>query len=113
MIVRTERGLLAFYKTDFKLGGDASAAAGPKGIGVKETAGADIVSFSRSKGLYAGISFEGVVVKINDKAIRGYYGKDVTARDIIVKKAVSNPGSQELRDKLRKAAEGGLAKSGR
>ena len=112
MIVRSKRGLLAFYKTDFKVGGDASAAAGPKGIGVKETVGADIVSFSRSRGLYAGISFEGAVVKSDSNAIRDYYGKDVTARDIIVNRAVSNPGSAELRDELRKTtAEEPVAQS--
>lgn len=113
MTIRTDRGLYAFYKTDFKIGEDISAAAGPKGAGEKKGAEGDIVSFSHSKGLYAGVSLEGVSVKIDAKGTFEYYGKEVSARDIIVRKLVSNPGSAELREDLRKAANLGSAKAER
>ena len=107
MQIRTQRGLELFYGTDFKLGGDTSVAVGPVGRGVSgKGVTADIYSFSRSQGAYAGISLDGSMIKVNDEFNRDYYGKPVRPVDILVKKDVSNPGSARLRKALVKAEKG-------
>lgn len=98
MMVFTQKGLERLYTSSFKFGGDASIAAGPVGGGAKADVMTDFVSFVRSKGLFAGISIEGAVVKSNYKWNQAYYGKEVSPVDIIQKKLVSNPGSAELRN---------------
>ncbi|MBW2708563.1 MAG: lipid-binding SYLF domain-containing protein [Deltaproteobacteria bacterium] len=104
MQVRTQRGLESLYGTSFKLGGDCSVAAGPVGIGVsgKGVTG-DLISFSRAQGAYAGISFDGSMIKVNEGFDKDYYGKPVRPVDIFVKKDVSNQGSEDLRNALEKA----------
>lgn len=107
MQVRTQRGLESLYGTSFKLGGDCSVAAGPVGVGAagKGVTG-DFVSFSRAQGAYAGISFDGSMVKVNGDFNKDYYGKEVRPTDIFVKKDVSNPGSANLRKALKNAEKG-------
>ncbi len=63
MMIRTQKALDALYTTEFKLGGDASVSAGPVGVGAKANVTADIVSFAKSKGLFAGLNLEGSVLK--------------------------------------------------
>jgi len=66
LLVMTERGVSSFLASNVKLGADAGIAAGPVGIGAAAASAnlsADILSFSRSEGLYGGISLEGAVVK--------------------------------------------------
>jgi lipid-binding SYLF domain-containing protein len=104
MMVRSQKGIDKLLTTSFKLGGDTSVAVGPVGGGAKTTITADILSFARSKGAYAGANFEGAVIKTRDNWNQAYYGKTVTPVDIFVKHAVSNPGSGELRTAVAKAA---------
>jgi lipid-binding SYLF domain-containing protein len=105
MMIRTQKALDAFYTTESKLGMDASVAAGPVGVGAKSNVTSDVVSFAKSKGLFAGLNLEGSVVKVNDDSNKVYYGKAASPVDIIVKNAVSNPGSAKLREELKKAAK--------
>jgi SH3 domain-containing YSC84-like protein 1 len=105
MMIRTQKALDALYTTEFKLGGDASVSAGPVGVGSQANVTADVVSFSKSKGLFAGLNLEGSVLKVNDDANKDYYGMAVTPLDIIVKNAATNKGSAGLRDELKKAKE--------
>ena len=107
MVARTQRALDSLYASSFKLGGDTSVAAGPVGVGAKSNVLADFVSFTRSKGAYAGVSLEGAVVKIRNDWNAAYYGKEVRPVDIIVRQSVSNPGSAELRAALAKATRTG------
>ncbi len=106
LLVRTQRGMEGLYGSSFKLGADVSVAVGPVGAGAAvKSVTADLVSFFRSKGAYAGISLDGSVVKVNGDWNRAYYGKDVRPVDILVKKDVSNPKSAKLREALFKAAQ--------
>jgi len=79
------KGLLA---GKVKLGADASVAAGP--VGRKAEAGTDVLlksavfSYSRSKGLFAGISLDGSVVSMDDSANRKVYGKEINGPDILI-----------------------------
>jgi SH3 domain-containing YSC84-like protein 1 len=105
--VRTQRGLESLYGTSFKLGGDCSIAAGPVGVGAAaKGVTADLVSFSRAQGAYAGLSLDGSMVKVNEDFNKDYYGKAVRPVDVFVKKDVSNPGSANLRKALKKAEKG-------
>ena len=103
MMVRTQKALDTMYASSFKLGADASIAAGPVGGGAKSNVVADILSFARSKGAYAGVSLEGAVIKTRDSWNEGYYGKPVRPVDILVKRSVTNPGSAELRATVARA----------
>jgi len=107
MQIRTQRGLESLYGTSFKLGGDTSVALGPVGVGAAgKGVTADLVSFSRAQGAYAGLSLDGSMVKVNDDFNKDYYGKAVRPTDILVKKDVSNSGSAKLREALANAEKG-------
>jgi lipid-binding SYLF domain-containing protein len=67
IVVMTDKGLNSLMATTFKVGGDASIAAGPVGAGAKSTVTADLVSFTRSKGVYGGVNLDGTVIHANTK----------------------------------------------
>jgi len=106
MMVRTQKAVDRLLTSSFKLGADTSIAVGPVGAGAKTNVVADILSFSRTKGAYAGVSLEGSVFNTKDKWNEAYYGKAVSPADIIVKRSVSNPGSKALRESVAKASAG-------
>ena len=105
MFARTQRGVDRLLTSSVKLGGDTSISAGPVGMGAKSDVVVDMFSFSRSAGAFAGLSLEGAVVKTRDKWNKSYYGQPATPADILVKKAVKNPGTAGLRDALNKATK--------
>jgi lipid-binding SYLF domain-containing protein len=96
MMVRTQKAVDKLLTSSFKLGGDTSIAVGPAGAGAKSNVVADIFSFSRSKGAFAGLALDGAVISTKDKWNQAYYGKAVTPVDILVTHNVSNPNSAEL-----------------
>ena len=108
LLALTDRGVNALLSTSVKLGADASVAAGPVGVGVRAATAnisADIVSFSRSKGLYGGISVDGAVVAPRGALNAAYYGTDVSTRDILIRGTASNPQAAPLVELIKKAAE--------
>ena len=96
LLIMTDRGLDALMTTDVKLGGDISVAAGPVGVGAK-AATADVLSFSRSKGLYGGITVEGAVVATRRALNEAYYGQRASSMDIIVRRNASSAHAEGLR----------------
>jgi len=99
LLAMTDRGVNALLETSAKLGADAAAAAGPVGIGAAASTAnlsADIVSFSRSKGLFFGLSVDGAIVKTREDLNDAYYGGIVTPTDILLKRSVANPQSGRL-----------------
>jgi len=107
MMITSERGVEKLYTSSVKLGGDASVAVGPigGGAGAATNIVTDFISFSRAKGAYAGMALEGSVIKTNDEMNESYYGKPVSPIDIVIKHAVSNSGSEKLRNVVAKAAK--------
>jgi lipid-binding SYLF domain-containing protein len=103
MMAMSQKAIDSLFASSFKLGGDTSIAVGPKGIGAKGNITTDFISFAKSKGIYAGLNLEGSVVDVRDSLNKAYYGKDVRPVDIIVKKEVSNKGSDQLRAEVKKA----------
>jgi lipid-binding SYLF domain-containing protein len=96
LVFTDEPGLRGVLKGKLKLGADASATAGP--VGRKADVGTDVLlrsavfAYSRSKGLFAGISLDGSVISIDDTANRKVYGKYMTAEQILLGKGIrTNP----------------------
>jgi lipid-binding SYLF domain-containing protein len=65
---------------------------------------ADILSFSRSKGLYGGVSLQGAVVATRDGLNRAFYGKNVKPSDVLIRPAISNSQASMLLEEVAKAA---------
>jgi lipid-binding SYLF domain-containing protein len=105
LLVMTDRGMDSMLTSSFKLGADASIAAGPVGVGAK-AATADILAYSFTKGVYGGMSLEGAVIKTRDKWNSEYYGKEVSPADIVIRKIVQNPHADNLREAIAGKAGG-------
>ena len=100
ILVVNPRGARNMMHSKVKLGADASVAAGPKGrdASAATTASmqAEMLSYSRSRGVFGGVSLEGSTLKPDGGANENLYGKKVSAEDIIVKGAVPKPEEASL-----------------
>ena len=96
-LVMNLKGAESLLKSKVKLGADASAAAGPKGraTGASTDAAmrAEILTYSRSRGLFAGVSLEGSTLRPDGGANKKLYGKKLEARDIVIKGVVETPAA--------------------
>ncbi len=109
LMVMNTRGVNALLGSKVKLGGEASAAAGPKGRHVEASTDAsmraEILSYSRSRGLFAGISLNGSSLRPDDDATEQVYGRRLSARSIVLGTTVKVPPSgRALVDVLQKMA---------
>lgn len=109
LLVLTQRGVDALLLGNVKLGVDGSVAVGPIGAGVAGATApnlsADLLSFVRAKGLFAGVSLEGAILASREQWNKAYYGRTATATDIVVRRDVKNPHSDALRAVLLKATD--------
>ncbi len=108
LLAMTDRGVTSFLGNSLKLGADVGVAAGPFGVGAAAATAnlsADILSFSRSKGLYGGVALDGAVVAVRGALNDAYYGKkQVSPTDILVRHEVRNPQAMSLIEDLSKSA---------
>jgi lipid-binding SYLF domain-containing protein len=116
MLVMNPRGARSVLTSNVKLGADASAAAGPKGrtaaAATDVVMRAEILSYSRSRGLFAGISLEGSTLRSDGGANKNLYGKELTAEQIIVGGAVkTSAAGQGLIDLLTKRSPKNLSET--
>jgi len=97
LLVMNPKGARSLLSSKVKLGADASAAAGPKGRTAEGATdvvmNAEILSYSRNKGLFAGISLEGSTLRSDGSANEKLYGKKLTAKEIIAEHRVGIPAS--------------------
>jgi lipid-binding SYLF domain-containing protein len=105
MVAMNQKALDSLLTSSVKLGGDASVAIGPVGGGAKgavtiPAVTADFVSFTKAKGLYAGLNLDGSVLAVRDSLNNAYYGKEVSPKDIFVMMDVKNSGANGLRRAL-------------
>ena len=95
LLVMNPRGARSILKSKVKLGADASVAAGPKGrtaeASTDATLRAEILSYSRSRGLFAGVSLAGSTVRPDNDANERVYDKAISAREIIFGSTVKPP----------------------
>ena len=109
LLVMNNRGVDALLSSKVKLGLNLSAAAGPKGRNAEAATDsslrAEILSYSRSRGLFAGVSLEGTSLRPDDDASNQVYGRKMTARAIVTGNRIAVPASgRHLVDVLEKSA---------
>jgi lipid-binding SYLF domain-containing protein len=105
VLIMTPKAVDSLMANKIKLGADGSVAIGPKGGGADTNLTADFVTFTRAKGLYAGVSFDGASIRSRDELNAAYYGQDVRPSDIIIAhKAKPNAHSKSLQTMLTTAS---------
>jgi lipid-binding SYLF domain-containing protein len=94
LVFTSRQGIEGITDGKLTLGADASVAAGPVGrsasAGTDQTFTAEVYSYSRNRGLFAGVSLDGSIISIDSKSNRGLYGKSAPAGDIIARKVSTN-----------------------
>jgi lipid-binding SYLF domain-containing protein len=97
ILVMNPSGAKSLLSSKVKLGADASAAAGPKGRSADASTDvvmrAEMLSYSRSRGLFAGISLEGSTLRADNRANRKLYGRELTAKEILREGKAGSPAS--------------------
>ena len=100
LLVMNKHGASSILTSKVKLGGDVAAAAGPKGrdaaASTDVTMRAEILSYSRSRGLFAGVSLEGSTLRPDNDGNDRLYGKGVSGQDIVINSKVRPPASAHL-----------------
>jgi lipid-binding SYLF domain-containing protein len=100
LLVMNQRGASSILSSKVKLGADAAAAAGPKGRDAQAdtdvTLRAEVLTYSRSRGLFAGISLEGSTLRPDNDANERVYGKKLDAKEIVLHNVVPVPPSAKL-----------------
>ncbi len=100
LLVTNPKGANALLGSKVKLGGNASAAAGPKGRDAEAATDismrAEILTYSRARGLFAGVSLEGSTLRPDGSANNKLYGRDITARQIVRELKVKTPPAGQL-----------------
>src|ERR1700730_2030748 len=100
LLLMSAKSASSILESKVKLGGDVSAAAGPVGRNVSAETDvslrAEILSYSRARGLFAGISLAGSTLRPDNDANKKLYGKEVSAKDIVFGKAVPAPKSARV-----------------
>ena len=97
LLIMNDRGAQSILSSKVKLGGDASIAAGPVGRDASADTDAfmraEILSYSRTRGIFAGVSLEGSTLRPDDDATADVYGRKLTAREIVIEGRVAVPPS--------------------
>jgi lipid-binding SYLF domain-containing protein len=97
LLLMNDRSAKGVLTSKVKLGADASAAAGPKGrdtsAATDATMRAEILSYSRARGAFAGVSLEGSTLRPDNDANKKLYGKEISASDIVLKGEIKSPPS--------------------
>ena len=100
LLVMNKRGADSILTSQVKLGGDVAAAAGPKGRNAAAATDvsmrAEVLSYSRSRGLFAGVSLEGSTLRPDGDANGRVYGKGISAKEIVINSAIHAPASAKL-----------------
>jgi len=106
LLVMNPKGVESLLRSKVKLGADASVAGGPKGRSAMAATDAfmraEILTYSRSRGLFAGVSLEGSTLRQDNKANEELYGRKITARDIV--RGGKGAGGQRVVSVLQKAS---------
>jgi lipid-binding SYLF domain-containing protein len=117
MLVMNEQGLQHLLSSKFQLSGEGSAAAGP--VGRHASAGTDwklnteVLTYSRSKGAFAGLTLEGAVVEKDDDSTIAIYGRNAPFRSILQGSVPAPPVAQSFIDAVRHASQVARAKESR
>ena len=105
MLVMTETGMNSLLSTKVQLGGDVSVAVGPVGAGA-QAATVDILQFTRTKGIFGGLTLEGAVITPRDDSTSAFYGKPSDPVDVLIRHNVMNKNANNLRELVFQTASG-------
>jgi lipid-binding SYLF domain-containing protein len=98
LVVMNKSGVQNLLKNEFKIGADASVAAGPVGRGAEASTDiqmrAEILSYSRARGLFAGVSLTGSSIREDEEANQRFYGRPVRNQEIVGASAVGTTGAK-------------------
>ncbi|SDD72587.1 Lipid-binding SYLF domain-containing protein [Dyadobacter soli] len=104
LVFKSEKSLMNIEKGDYTLGGDVSVAAGPVSKNASATTDykleAEVYSYSRSKGLFAGVTVNGAMLDVDVRANTGLYGSKATVKSIFTDSNISSEAVDKLRDTL-------------
>ena len=109
MIIQSDRGMQRLLTSKFQIGGDASAAAGP--VGRHASADTDwkvnteILTYSRTKGVFAGLTLTGADIRRDDDSMKTVYGPDVSTREVLNGHVPRPPAAAPFLDAVRDAKE--------
>jgi len=104
IVVGSQKALDRLYASSMKLGADGSISAGPVGQGSTIAFTTDMMSFSKSKGAFAGVSFDGSVLDVRESLNNAFYKRQVTPLDILVRRNVESADGAKLRASVAAAA---------
>jgi lipid-binding SYLF domain-containing protein len=106
MLIMNDQGMEHLLSSKFKLGAEGSVAAGPVGRQAEATTDwkmkSEVLSYSRSRGVFAGLELNGAVVKQDDDATRKLYGKEISFKSILTGEVPPPPGSEHFLSTVRK-----------
>jgi lipid-binding SYLF domain-containing protein len=109
MMIMNDKALNAILDSQFKFGADASIAIATIGAGISGSTTAalraDIVAISKTRGLFAGAALEGTIMASRSEWNKLYYGREASARQIVVAAELHNPAADGLRGALMRAAQ--------
>jgi SH3 domain-containing YSC84-like protein 1 len=114
LIIQNEKGMQRLLESNFQIGGDASAAAGP--VGRHAEAGTDwkmdteILTYSRAKGAFAGLTLEGASLRQDSDSRHAMYGGDVTTRALLLGEVPVPPAARPFLEEVRGAKAEARAK---
>jgi lipid-binding SYLF domain-containing protein len=109
MVIQGDRGMDHLINSHFEIGGDASAAAGP--VGRHASADTDwklnteILTYSRARGIFAGITLNGAAIRRDDDSTEAFYGHEISTRHILMGDVAPPPQSAPFLDAIRNAKE--------
>lgn len=110
MLIMNDKGMEHLLQSKFQLGGEAGVAAGPVGRqGSANTdwkMNAEVLTYSRSKGVFAGVDLSGASIKQDEDATKAFYGKDVTFRAALTGQVPPPPAAHQFLSEIRSATSG-------
>lgn len=105
MIIQNEKGMQQLLASKFQIGGDASAAAGPVGRHASAETNwkmeTEILTYSRAKGVFAGLTLNGASVRRDDDSMKAIYGRNVTTRNVLMGKVSATPAAESFLNAVR------------
>jgi lipid-binding SYLF domain-containing protein len=109
MVIQGEKGMERLVSSKFEIGADASAAAGPVGRHASADTdwklNAEILTYSRAKGIFAGVTLNGAAIRRDDDSTEAIYGHEIPTRRILMGEVPPPPAAQRFLDAVRDAKE--------
>ena len=107
MLIMNDKGMNDLLSSKFKLGANGSVAAGPVGRDASASTDwkmkAEVLTYSRTRGLFAGLTLDGAVIKQDDDSTRGLYGHEAAFRQILMGKVPAPAGSEAFLATVRRS----------